>query len=499
MLSHLPNITLYLEEAGKERFYVSHMGNGQFHINGGSQVWPWTDVLNHYKQDPTLCPREDCLMDILFVATGLFKDRSITSLLSLIPGRPDNSWLQVGQTETPYEPYKSLDKLPTGTRLFMHREWNLACLSVVHRGGGLFEVPGHGLALYNRHQLLAFYDKTQRCLSPSVDPLTTLYIEQGTHKGARLSTLFAASLTDEEWARIGLPEANPEAAPVTPIRVPSKPELPLTPRKLRLFGRYEPEPRAPPPPHKNPFRKALHLPSKLRVIYQERPALVTHERPLYKDKALVHLQFLDGSKETVTFFGTSDEEDEDYEPFRLMRLNSSAPISLLCLLSYSPERIATETTDRWPQEEPEEQEPVASLLERLNQKETALQQELKDLDKATDLYERVAALEIRVHEAQCYAPLDDEASLLQREAEAQAELTRLDHLTKRTKDLDIRIGQARMVWCSEELADGEAGLKKREEEAAKELAELAVLEERVTALRALEMRVTEARKVLETV
>jgi hypothetical protein len=223
---------------------------------------------------------------------------------------------------------------------------------------------------------------------------------------------------------------------------------------------------------------------------------VTHERPLYKDKALVHLQFLDGSKETITFFGTTDEEDEDYEPFKHMRLNSSAPISLLCLLAYSPERIATETTDRWPQEEPES---VVSLLERLSQKETALQAELKDLDKATDLYERVAALEIRVHEAQCYAPLDDEATLIQREQEAQEELGRMERLTKRSEDLDIRIGRARTLWLCEELADGEEGLAKREAEAAEELAELAVLEQRVTALRALEKRVAEARKVLATV
>jgi hypothetical protein len=490
MLARLPNICLYLEEPSKERFYVHHMGNGQFHINGGSMIWPWTDVLNHYKQDPAFCPREDCLMDILFVATGTYKDRPITSFDSLCS---DDSWLLVG---TPYEPYKSLAKLPTGTRLFMHREWTADSLSVVHRGGGLFEVPGQGLTLYNRHQLLAFYDRTKCCEKTPVDPLATLYIEQGCRKGNRLDQLFAASLTDEEWARIGLPEAEAEAeaeaVPATPVRVPSTAEPPSPPRKMRLFK--EPEPRIP-PPHKNPFRKALHLPSKLRVTYQGRPALVTHERPLYKDKALVHLQFLDGSKETVTFFGTTDEEDDDYEAFRLIRLNSSVPISLLCLLSYSPERIAEETTDRWPQEE----ESVASLLERLNQKETALQAELKDLDRVADLYERVAALEIRVHEAQCYAPLDDEASLLQREQEAEAQLGRLEGLTKRSKDLDIRIGQARMIWCSEELADGEEGLAKREEEAAKELAELAVLEQRVAALRALEKRVAEARKVLATV
>jgi hypothetical protein len=483
---------MYLEEPSKERFYVHHLGNGQFHINGGPMIWPWTDVLNHYKQDPAFCPREDCLTDILFVATGVYKDRPISSFDCLCS---DDSWLLVG---TPYEPYKSLAKLPTGARLFMHREWTADCLSVVHRGGGLFEVPGQGPTLYNRHQLLTLYDSTKCCEKTPVDPLATLYIEQGCRKGNRLDQLFAASLTDEEWARIGLAEAEAEAAPepVTPIRVPPTSEPPSPPQKRRLFGRYKSEPRAPPPPHKNPFRKACHLPPKLRVTYQGRPALVTHERPLYKDKALVHLQFLDGPKETITFFGSTDEEDEDCEPFKLMRLNSSAPISLLCLLSYSPERIGEETTDRWPQEE---DEPVASLLERLNRKEASLQAELKELDRAANLYERVAALEIRVHEAQCYAPLDDEAALLQREEAAQEELARLEQLTKRTKDLDIRIGQARMVWCSEELADGEAGLAKREAEAAEDLAELEILQTRVTALRALEKRVAEARKVLATV
>ncbi len=495
MLSYLPNITLYLEEAGKERFYVNHMGNGQFLINGsGPLLWPWTDVLNHYKQDPTFCPREDCLADILFVANGHYKDQSISSLVAAQLSMP--TWrTMVGQTEMPYEPYKSLDKLPIGARLFIHRELE-DCLSVVHRGGGLFEVPGQGPTLYNRHQLLAFYDKSVRGPKPSVDPLTTLYVEQGIHSGARLDLLFTGSLTDELWARVGVVEA-----PVTPVRVPpvatEPPPLEHKEHKKRLFGRYEPEPRAPPPPHKNPFRKALHLPSKLRVTYQDRPAIVTHERPLYKDKALVHLQFLDGSKETVTFFGTTDEEDEDYEAFKRMRLNSSAPISLLCLLSYSPERIAEETTDRWPQE-PEE-ESVSALLERLSEKETALQGELKDLNKAADLYERVAALEIQVQEALMYAPLDDEATLREREREAEEELGRRESLAKRSKDLDIRIGRARMVWCCEELADGEEGLAKREQEAAQELAELEVLEQKVMALHALERRVLEARKVLETV
>jgi len=267
--------------------------------------------------------------------------------------------------------------------------------------------------------------------------------------------------------------------PTTPIRSPIVvTEPPLVERR--------------PPPHKNPFRKALHLPPKLRVTYQERPAIVSHEEVPDKDKALVHLQFLDGSKETITFFGTTDEEDENYEPFRLMRLNSSAPISLLCLLAYSPERIATETTWRWPQEE-------ESILERLHKKEADLEAELKELDKATELYERVKALEAQVYEALCYAPLDDEASLLQKEAEAEEELARLERLTNRSKELDIRIGQARMVWCYEELVDGEAGLAKREQEAAEELAELELLQERATALKALEKRVEEARKVLKTV
>jgi len=497
MLSYLPNITLYLEEPSKERFYVNHMGNGQFLVNGSSLlVWPWTDVLNHYKQDPTLCPREDCLMDILFVAKGLYKDNTISSLMDEIFLLPEPSlWKKVGQDETPYEPYKSLEKLPYTLPFFIHRELE-DCLPVIHMGGGLFEVRGHGRTLYNRHQLLAFYDSTvTRGPKPSVDPLTTLYVQQGVHVGKTLDKIITDSMTDEEWARIG--SLEPET-PVTPVRPPPvTTEPPPLEHKKRLFGLYVPEPRAPTPPHKNPFRKALHLPTKLRVTYQGRPALVTHERPLYTDKALVHLQFLDGSKETVTFFGTTDEEDEDYEAFKRMRLNSSAPISLLCLLSYSPERIADETTDRWPQEE--EDEPVSALLERLSEKEATLQQELKDLDKAMKVYERVKDLEAQVHEAQMYAPLDDEAALHEREQEAEGELARLEHLTKRSKDLDIRIGQARMVWCYEELVGGEAGLAKREQEAAEELAELEVLQTKITALRALEKKVIEARKVLETV
>jgi hypothetical protein len=56
-----------------------------------------------------------------------------------------------------------------------------------------------------------------------------------------------------------------------------------------------------------------------------------------------------------------------------------------------------------------------------------------------------------------------------------------------------------MIWCCEELADGEEGLAKREAEAAEELAELEVLERRVMTLHTLEKRVLEARKVLATV
>jgi hypothetical protein len=357
MLSYLPNITLYLEEEGKERFYVNHMGNGQFLINGNNQLlWPWTDVLIHYKQDPTLCPRKDCLTDILFVAKGLYKDNTISSLMNEIFLLPEPSlWKKVGQDEAPYEPYKSLDKLPRATRLFVHRNLG-SCLSVVHVGKGLFEVPGHGSSLYNRHQLLAFYDTLFICgPKEPVDPLTTLYIEQGIRKGDRLDLLFAESLADEEWARVGS------------LDVP------------------EPEPS------------------------------------------------------------------------------------------------------------------ISALLERLHKKEFALQQELKDLDHVRVLHDRVKKLEAQVQEALCYAPLDDEASLLHREAEAEGELARLEHLTKRSKNLDIQIGQARMVWCYEELAGGEEGLAKREQEAAEELAELEILQTKVTALKALEKKVEEARKVLETV
>ena len=101
MLSYLPNITLYLEEPGKERLYVNHMGGGQFLVNGSNTLlWLWTDVLTHYKQDPTLCPREDCLTDILFVAKGSYKDQSISSLVTAKLSTP--TWqTMVGQDEAP--------------------------------------------------------------------------------------------------------------------------------------------------------------------------------------------------------------------------------------------------------------------------------------------------------------------------------------------------------------------------------------------------------------
>jgi hypothetical protein len=142
---------------------------------------------------------------------------------------------------------------------------------------------------------------------------------------------------------------------------------------------------------------------------------------------------------------------------------------------------------------------LEAVLERLHEKEAALQAELNDLDHATELYERIQDLEARVQEALCYAPLDDEASLRRREADAEEELERLERLTKRSEDLDIRLGRARTIWCYEELADGEPTLAKREQEAAEEMAELEVLMTRVMALRALEKKVEEARKVLDLV
>jgi hypothetical protein len=145
---------------------------------------------------------------------------------------------------------------------------------------------------------------------------------------------------------------------------------------------------------------------------------------------------------------------------------------------------------------------LTQFFDTLKSKEAELVKELGDMEYILGLMARVQGLEAQVREAHSYAPLDDEASLLSRARHAEDELERLDNLGKRKEDfmdLEAQLGEARLVWCEEELAQGEADLAKREKEAAEELAALELVQTRASALKVLEKQVMEARKVLDTV
>ena len=85
-----------------------------------------------------------------------------------------------------------------------------------------------------------------------------------------------------------------------------------------------------------------------------------------------------------------------------------------------------------------------------------------------------------------------EAALL----EEAAELDRVEVKVKEVQALYDNIGPRRIIWCCEEMANGEAGLDKLKIDYENELAELDALESKVIAVRALKATVTSRREEL---
>jgi hypothetical protein len=337
MFWHLPPTTLYLEEEGKERLYVQHRGGGHFLVNDSETDMNWSDLHHLYKLRGEYTERAVC--DVLFVAAGEFKDKSISVLTDM--KLPYETWKTIGDT---VPPYKRLDTFPPNTKCYMKRPY-LPQLDVLHIGGGLFRLTnGPNLCAGNRHQLLTYYDEEHDSHSPFTDPLDVLSVDEGFYKNETLKTLFLRGLDQTDWVGVKEPEVQ----------------------TVDLFT------------------KARHLPQKLPVLRFGQKGLLSHSigkgdpiRPV--------LQFQDGHGIKLICPTTDGSVLEG------IVLDRSDRIPLRTLLERPAEEIesavcvavATQTV---------------TTTNRLQAKEAALLRELKELDDFFALELRVKALEEEVKE-----------------------------------------------------------------------------------------------------
>ena len=179
MFDTLPRTTLYLEEMGKERLFVAHIGNSLFTIPRQSGVVNWKTLLMMYRREEEIVYpiQEHHVADILFVAAGTYKDMSLTTLTNRnVP------WSMIDTDAVPA--YKSLDTLYPNTKCFLKRPF-YPQLDVMHVARGLFQTSDGRSR--NRHHLLAFYDREFDTHVAPTDPLDILYLNEGWYKGRCLA------------------------------------------------------------------------------------------------------------------------------------------------------------------------------------------------------------------------------------------------------------------------------------------------------------------------
>lgn len=359
MFWYLPATTLYLEEEGKERLYMEHRGSGHFLVNDDPTDMNWSDL--HYLYKPRGAYTERAVCDILFVAAGEFKDKSISALTDM--KLPYETWKTVGGTANHY---KRLDTFPPNTRCYMKRPY-LPQLDVLHVRGGLFRlINGANLRVANRHHLLAYYDEEHDSHSPFTDPLDVLYVNEGFYKNETLKTLFLRGLDQTSW--MGVKDPEPQTQTV---------DLFLNTRavdgasvKTEIHDL---------------FLNACHLPQKLPVLRFGQKGLLSHyigkgdpQRPV--------LHFQDD------FGGKLICPTTDASVLEGLVVDRPDQIPLRTLLERSVEEIkrvafvATATHTPTP------------TIQQLQAKEALLLQELKELDEFFALKERVKALEAEVKE-----------------------------------------------------------------------------------------------------
>jgi hypothetical protein len=343
MFWYLPPTTLYLEEEGKERLYVQHRGGGHFIMNDDPTDMNWSDLHHLYKPRGSYTERAVC--DVLFVAGGEFKDKSISVLTDM--KLPYETWQTMRCDALPY---KRLDTFPPNTKCYMKRPY-LPQLDVLHVRGGLFRlIEGTCLWPGNRHELLKYYDEEHDSTSPFTDPLDVLYVDEGFYKNETLKTLFLRGLDQTDW--MGVKDPAPEVQVV------------------------------------DLFRNARHLPQKLPVLRFGQKGLLSHyigkgdpERPV------LHFQDSWGGKLICPTTDASVLEGivldrPDQIPLRTLLERSADEIKRV-------EFVATAT---------QTPTPIPNHLQQLQAKEATLLRELKELEEYFALEERVKALEVDVKE-----------------------------------------------------------------------------------------------------
>ena len=339
MFWYLPPTTLYLEEEGKERLYVQHRGSGHFLVNDDPTDMNWSDLHHLYKPRGAYTERAVC--DVLFVAAGEFKDKSISVLTDM--KLPYTTW-QTMRCDVP--PYKRLDTFPANTKCYMKRPY-LPQLDVVHVSGGLFRlINGVNLRAGNRHELLKYYDEEHGSHSPFTDPLDILYVDEGFYKNETLKTLFLRGLDQTDWMGVKAPAPQVQAVDL--------------------------------------FTNARHLPQKLPVLRFGQKGLLSH----YIGKG-------DPFRPVLHF--------QDDFGGKLICPTTDASV-LEGIVLDRPDRIPLRTLLERPVEEIKSTVCVATAtqtpnhLQQLQAKEATLLRELKELDEYFALFERVKALEAHVKE-----------------------------------------------------------------------------------------------------
>jgi hypothetical protein len=375
MFWYLPRTTLYLEEEGKERLYVEHRGSGHFIVDDDETDMNWSDLHHLYKLCGPYTERAVC--DILFVAAGEFKDKSISVLTDM--KLPYETWKTIGGIALPY---KRLDTFPPNTRCYMKKPYQPQ-LDVLHVRGGLFRlIEGTCLWPGNRHQLLKYYDEEHDSTSPFTDPLDVLYVDEGFYKNETLKTLFLRGLDQTGW--VGVKESEIQTVDLfLNTRTVNGASVKTEINCLDLFT------------------KALHLPQKLPVLRFGPQGLLSHDigkgdpfRPV------LHFQHDWGGKLICPTTDASVLEG--------LVLDRPDQISLRTLLERSAEEIARAAATAAPTSVAvATQAPAATAtttapncLQLLQAKEATLLRELKELEEYFALKERVKALEADVKEKQ---------------------------------------------------------------------------------------------------
>jgi len=322
---------------GKERLFVAHIGNSLFTIPRQSGTVGWKTLLMMYRRE------EEIVYPIQehHVADILFVAAGTYKDMSLTTLTNRNvPWSMIDTDVVPA--YKSLDTFPPNTKCFLKRPF-YPQLDVMHVARGLFQTSDGRSR--NRHHLLAFYDREFDTHAAPTDPLDILYLNEGWYKGRCLARFDA-----NRW-------------------------------------------------HIDLFKNAGRLPQRLPVLRFGQKGFLSHS--VSKDDAersVLHFQDLYGSTMICPTSDASvleglmvDRPDPILLRTLLERMEPVQPVQPV--QPAQPAQPAQPTTT-------DPTNPYSSLLQRLQEKEAVLIQQLAQLETAIAVHTRIKALELQLIEKQ---------------------------------------------------------------------------------------------------